>query len=151
LRARTFTFTLPREHCFNDLVGYIGELVDAREQLRDARAHRAHDPELLSASVSLMLLDKDRAELFIKMSFGIEEWVVENTRVKIGEGIAGRWPPPANLAHLQYRGERGVLGAQRSAVRNHVAPVGAAARPMSWWASSTSTTRPAERPSTATI
>ena len=31
----TFYFTLPREHCFNDLIGYIGEVVDAREQLHE--------------------------------------------------------------------------------------------------------------------
>ncbi len=91
-KGTTFTFTLPREHCFNDLVGYIGELVDAREQLHEMLELIVRMiAELLSAKrVSLMLLDKDRAELFIKMSFGIEEWVVENTRVKIGEGIAGK-------------------------------------------------------------
>ena len=91
-RGTTFHFTLPREHCFNDLVGYIGELVDAREQLHEMLELIVRMiAELLSAKrVSLMLLDKDRSELFIKMSFGIEEWVVENTRVKIGEGIAGK-------------------------------------------------------------
>jgi K+-sensing histidine kinase KdpD len=91
-KGTTFTFTLPREHCFNDLVGYIGELVDAREQLHEMLELIVRMiAELLSAKrVSLMLLDKDRSELFIKMSFGIEEWVVENTRVKVGEGIAGK-------------------------------------------------------------
>jgi len=91
-KGTTFHFTLPREHCFNDLVGYIGELVDAREQLHEMLELIVRMiAELLSAKrVSLMLLDKERAELFIKMSFGIEEWVVENTRVKIGEGIAGK-------------------------------------------------------------
>ncbi|HET6347659.1 MAG TPA: HD domain-containing phosphohydrolase [Candidatus Krumholzibacteria bacterium] len=91
-KGTTFHFTLPREHCFNDLIGYIGELVDAREQLHEMLELIVRMiAELLSAKrVSLMLLDKDRAELFIKMSFGIEEWVVENTRVKVGEGIAGK-------------------------------------------------------------
>jgi signal transduction histidine kinase len=91
-KGTTFTFTLPREHCFNDLVGYIGELVDAREQLHEMLELIVRMiAELLAAKrVSLMLLDKDRSELFIKMSFGIEEWVVENTRVKLGEGIAGK-------------------------------------------------------------
>ncbi|HEX6790040.1 MAG TPA: HD domain-containing phosphohydrolase, partial [Candidatus Krumholzibacteria bacterium] len=91
-RGSTFHFTLPREHCFNDLVGYIGELVDAREQLHEMLELIVRMiAELLQAKrVSLMLLDKDRSELFIKMSFGIEEWVVENTRVRIGEGIAGK-------------------------------------------------------------
>ncbi|HEX5133020.1 MAG TPA: HD domain-containing phosphohydrolase [Candidatus Krumholzibacteria bacterium] len=87
----TFYFTLPREHCFNDLIGYIGELVDAREQLHEMLELIVKMiAELLNARrVSLMLLDKERHELFIKMSYGIEEWVVENTRVKVGQGIAG--------------------------------------------------------------
>ena len=87
----TFYFTLPREHCFNDLIGYIGEVVDAREQLHEMLELIVRMiAELLNAKrVSLMLLDKSRSELFIKMSFGIEEWVVENTRVKVGQGIAG--------------------------------------------------------------
>lgn len=87
----TFYFTLPREHCFNDLIGYIGELVDAREQLHEMLELIVNMiAELLNAKrVSLMLLDKSRQELFIKMSYGIEEWVVENTRVKVGQGIAG--------------------------------------------------------------
>jgi K+-sensing histidine kinase KdpD len=90
-RGSTFYFTLPREHCFNDLIGYIGEVVDAREQLHEMLELIVRMiAELLNAKrVSLMLLDKSRAELFIKMSFGIEEWVVENTRVKVGQGIAG--------------------------------------------------------------
>ncbi|HEU4928888.1 MAG TPA: HD domain-containing phosphohydrolase, partial [Candidatus Krumholzibacteria bacterium] len=87
----TFYFTLPREHCFNDLIGYIGEVVDARDQLHEMLELIVRMiAELLNAKrVSLMLLDKSRSELFIKMSFGIEEWVVENTRVKVGQGIAG--------------------------------------------------------------
>ena len=87
----TFFFTVPREHCFNDLIGYIGEVVDAREQLHEMLELIVRMiAELLNAKrVSLMLLDKSRSELFIKMSFGIEEWVVENTRVKVGQGIAG--------------------------------------------------------------
>jgi len=88
----TFYFTLPREHCFNDLIGYIGEVVDAREQLHEMLELIVRMiAELLSARrVSLMLLDKSRSELFIKMSFGLDEWVVENTRVKVGQGIAGK-------------------------------------------------------------
>jgi hypothetical protein len=90
-RGSTFYFTLPREHCFNDLIGYIGEVVDAREQLHEMLELIVRMiAELLNAKrVSLMLLDKTRSELFIKMSYGIEEWVVENTRVRVGEGIAG--------------------------------------------------------------
>jgi signal transduction histidine kinase len=87
-----FTFTIPREHCFNDLIGYIGEVVDAREQLHEMLELIVKMiAELLSVKVvSLMLLDKTRSELFIKMSYGLDEWIVENTRVPIGEGIAGK-------------------------------------------------------------
>ena len=90
-KGSTFFFTLPREHCFNDLIGYIGEVVDARDQLHEMLELIVRMiAELLNAKrVSLMLLDKSRSELFIKMSFGIEEWVVENTRVRVGQGIAG--------------------------------------------------------------
>jgi putative methionine-R-sulfoxide reductase with GAF domain len=88
----TFSFTLPREACFNDLIGYIGEIVDARDQLHEMLELIVKMiAELLNARrVSLMLLDKSRQELFIKMSYGLEEWVVESTRVKVGQGIAGK-------------------------------------------------------------
>ena len=87
-----FTFTIPREHCFNDLIGYIAEVVDARDQLHEMLELIVKMiAELLSVKVvSLMLLDKTRSELFIKMSYGLEEWIVSNTRVKLGEGIAGK-------------------------------------------------------------
>jgi len=87
-----FTFSMPREHCFNDLVGYIAEVVDARDQLHDMLELIVRMiAELLSAKiVSLMLLDSNRRELFIKMSYGLDEWIVENARVKVGEGIAGK-------------------------------------------------------------
>lgn len=87
-----FIFSIPREFCGNDLGGYIAEVVDAREQLHDMLELIVRMiAELLSAKiVSLMLLDKDRSELFIKISYGLDEWIVENTRVKVGEGIAGK-------------------------------------------------------------
>jgi putative methionine-R-sulfoxide reductase with GAF domain len=66
--------------------------VDAREQLHEMLELIVKMiAELLNAKrVSLMLLDKSRQELFIKMSYGLEEWVVESTRVKVGQGIAGK-------------------------------------------------------------
>jgi ligand-binding sensor protein len=39
---------------------------------------------------SIMFLDKDKRELFIKASRGLSEDVVHNARVKLGEGISGR-------------------------------------------------------------
>lgn len=87
-----FTFKLPREHCTNDLAGYIAEIVDAKEHLHEMlELIIKMIAELLKTRrASLMLLDESQSELFIKIAFGIDEWIVENTRVKIGEGIAGR-------------------------------------------------------------
>jgi signal transduction histidine kinase len=91
-KGSTFTFTVPKEHCVNDLVGYISELVSAKEDLHEMLQLIVRMiAEMLSAKiVSLMLLDKDRSELFIKVSYGLEDWIVEQTRVKLGEGIAGK-------------------------------------------------------------
>jgi HD-GYP domain-containing protein (c-di-GMP phosphodiesterase class II)/anti-sigma regulatory factor (Ser/Thr protein kinase) len=87
-----FIVTLPKEHCANDPLGYLSELISAKTDL-----HELLDlivrmiAELLSAKIiSLMLLDRTRSELFIKVSYGLEEWIVEQARVKVGEGIAGR-------------------------------------------------------------
>ena len=87
-----FYFSLPKEHAFNDLIGYIGEVVDAKNQLHEMLELIVKMiAELLSTKhVSLMLLDKTRSELFIKMSYGLDEWIVKNARVKLGEGIAGK-------------------------------------------------------------
>lgn len=38
---------------------------------------------------SLMLLDEERSELYIKEARGIDPKIIEKTRVKLGEGIAG--------------------------------------------------------------
>lgn len=88
----TFTFTIPKEHCFNDLLGYIYEVVSAKEDLHEMLQLIVRMiAEMLSAKiVSLMLLDTNRSELFIKVSYGLEDWIVDQTRVKIGEGIAGK-------------------------------------------------------------
>jgi diguanylate cyclase (GGDEF)-like protein len=40
--------------------------------------------------VSLMLPDPERAELFIKAVKGINKWIAQNIRVRVGEGIAGK-------------------------------------------------------------
>ena len=45
--------------------------------------------ELGADRVSLMLLDEQAQELFIADALGLSETVVANTRVKIGEGLAG--------------------------------------------------------------
>jgi len=87
-----FTFTIPKKHCYNDLLGYIAEVINAKGELREMLDLIVRMiAELISAkTVSLMLLDSKRSELFIKVSYGLNEWVVEQTRVKVGEGISGR-------------------------------------------------------------
>ncbi len=87
-----FIMTIPKEHCYNDLLGFIAEVVNAKEELHDMLDVIVRMiAELLSAkTVSLMLLDRNRSELFIKVSYGLDEWIVEQTRVKVGEGISGK-------------------------------------------------------------
>ena len=65
-----FTFSIPKEHCFNDLIGYIAEVVDAKEQLHAMLELIVKKiAELLNTkTVSLMLLDKTRSERFSKMA-----------------------------------------------------------------------------------
>jgi signal transduction histidine kinase/HD-GYP domain-containing protein (c-di-GMP phosphodiesterase class II) len=87
-----FIFTLPKAHFVNDVVGYLSELISAKTDLHEMLNLIVRMiAELLSAKIiSLMLLDRTRSELFIKVSYGLDEWIVEQARVKIGEGIAGK-------------------------------------------------------------
>jgi signal transduction histidine kinase/putative methionine-R-sulfoxide reductase with GAF domain len=87
-----FTFSLPKKHCVNDLLGYIAKSIGTKSELHEMLTLIVRMiAELLSAKiVSLMLLDQNRRELFIKMSYGLDEWIVDQARVKVGEGIAGR-------------------------------------------------------------
>lgn len=87
----TFTFTIPKEHCVNNLLGYIAEQIGPKTELHEMLMLIVRMiAELLSAKiVSLMLVDQTQSELFIKVSYGLDEKIVEDTRVKIGEGIAG--------------------------------------------------------------
>ncbi|MEJ2720321.1 MAG: GAF domain-containing protein, partial [bacterium] len=87
-----FTLTLPKEHCVNELLGYLSEGITAKSELHEMLNLIVRMiAELLSAKmISLMLLDRTRSELFIKVSYGLDEWIVEQARVKVGEGIAGK-------------------------------------------------------------
>lgn len=87
----TFTFTIPKEHCVNELLGYVSQRLGDKTELHEMlKLIVRMIAELLSARiVSLMLLDQTRSELFIKVSYGLDEKIVEQTRVKLGEGIAG--------------------------------------------------------------
>jgi signal transduction histidine kinase/HD-GYP domain-containing protein (c-di-GMP phosphodiesterase class II) len=88
----TFSFTLPKEHHFNDLLGYIFDSMEARDEIQDMFQLAVKVvAEILSAKiVSMMLLDRERKELFIKVAYGLDEKIVENARVKMGKSIAGR-------------------------------------------------------------
>jgi HD-GYP domain-containing protein (c-di-GMP phosphodiesterase class II) len=87
-----FAFSLPKEHCVNDLLGYLSDVISAKSELHEMLNLIVRMiAELLSAKmISLMLLDRTRSELFIKVSYGLDEWIVENARSKVGEGIAGK-------------------------------------------------------------
>ncbi|MCK4236079.1 MAG: GAF domain-containing protein, partial [Candidatus Krumholzibacteria bacterium] len=86
-----FTFTLPKEHHFNDLLGYILDTLEARDEIQEMfRLAAKVIAEMLSVKiVSLMLLDRDKEELFIKSAYGLDESIVEMTRVPLGTGVAG--------------------------------------------------------------
>ena len=88
----SFTFTLPKEHHFNDLLGYLFESIEASEEIQEMfQLSVQFIAEMLSAKiVSLMLLDRSRAELFIKGAYGLDERVVEKARVAFGRAIAGK-------------------------------------------------------------
>ncbi len=90
-KGSAFTFTLPKEHHFNDLLGYIFDSLDAREEFQDMFQLAVKViAEVLSVKiVSLMLLDHEKEELFIKVAYGLGEDIVEKTRVRLGTGIAG--------------------------------------------------------------
>ncbi|MGD1048295.1 MAG: HD domain-containing phosphohydrolase [Candidatus Krumholzibacteriaceae bacterium] len=88
----TFTFTLPKEHHFNDLLGYVFETIDARDEIQEMFQLAVQViAEMLSAKiVSLMLLDQEKKELFIKVAYGLDEHIVSHARVRLGTGIAGK-------------------------------------------------------------
>ncbi len=88
----TFTFTLPKEHHFNDLIGFIFGSAEYQEEINEIfKLAVKIVAELFSAKiVSLMLLDQEKKELFIKDAYGLEEEVVEKARVRLGKSIAGR-------------------------------------------------------------
>ncbi|MCK4537933.1 MAG: GAF domain-containing protein [Candidatus Krumholzibacteria bacterium] len=88
----TFTFTLPKEHHFNDLIGFIFGAKDSRNEINEIfKLSVKIVAELFSAKiVSLMLLDQQKGDLFIKDAYGLDEEIVETTRVKVGKSIAGK-------------------------------------------------------------
>ncbi len=91
-KGSAFTFTMPKEHHFNDMLGYIFDTTEARDEIQEMfQLAVKFIAEVLSAKiVSLMLLDQAKKDLFIKVAYGLDEDVVAKTRVPVGKGIAGR-------------------------------------------------------------
>lgn len=91
-KGSAFIFTMPKEHHFNDMLGYIFDTMEARDEIQEMfQLAVKFIAEVLSAKiVSLMLLDQAKKDLFIKVAYGLDEKVVEKTRVSVGKGIAGR-------------------------------------------------------------
>lgn len=87
-----FTFTLPKEHHFNDLLGNVFDTIDAHDEILEMFQLAVQViAEMLSAKiVSLMLLDQEKKELFIKVAYGLDEKIVSHSRVRLGSGIAGK-------------------------------------------------------------
>ena len=120
----TFTFTLPKEHHFNDLLGYVFETIDARDEIQEMFQLAVQViAEMLSAKiVSLMLLDQEKKELFIKVAYGLDEHIVSRARVRLGTGIAGKVAETGRAApHRERRDERAQGRAEQPAVRDEVA------------------------------
>jgi signal transduction histidine kinase len=87
----TFTFTLPKEHYVNDFLGYVDDRITSNSELHEMLSLIVRMiAELLSVKmVSLMLLDKTRSKLFVKVSYGLDQRIAGEIQVKVGEGIAG--------------------------------------------------------------
>ena len=87
-----FIFTLPKEHHFNDFLGFLFNSTDSKKEINEMFSLSVHVvAEVLSAKiVSIMILDQQRKELFIKDAYGLDEEIVRNTRVKVGTSIAGK-------------------------------------------------------------
>lgn len=88
----TFTFTLPKQHHFNDLLGYLFDSMEGRDEIQELlQLAVTVIAEMLSAKiVSLMLLEQEKKELFIKVAYGLDESVVARARARLGSGIAGK-------------------------------------------------------------
>ena len=109
----TFTFTLPKEHHFNDLLGHLFDSIDARDEIQEMFQLVVRViAEVLSAKiVSLMLLDQEKKELFIKVAYGLHEDVVAHARVRLGTGIAGKVAETAEPLLIENVETSGLKGA----------------------------------------
>lgn len=102
-KGSEFIFTLPKEHHFNNTLGYLFDSIDARDDIQEMfQLSVKFIAEILSAKiVSLMLLDQSKRDLFIKVAYGLDEEVVARTRVPVGKGIAGRVAESGEPLHIK--------------------------------------------------
>ncbi len=87
-----FTVVLPKKQVIvNPQVLSLGKAVQRFEVERYMELLIEIVAELIGAKrVSIMLLDREKTELHIECAIGIDEEVVEHTKLKLGEGIAGK-------------------------------------------------------------
>lgn len=112
-KGSEFTFTLPKEHHFNDQLGYVFDSMDAKEELQEMFQLAVKViAEIISAKiVSIMLLDQERRELFIKVAYGLDVEIVGNTRVPLGGGVAGKVAESGEPLLVTDVEESGITGA----------------------------------------
>jgi len=111
-KGTEFIFTLPKEHHFNDLLGFLFNSTDSRNEINELfKLSVRVVAEVLSAKiVSIMILDPERKELFIKDAYGLDEEIVRKARVKVGSSIAGKVAESGKPLLIENVEEVGVTG-----------------------------------------
>jgi signal transduction histidine kinase/HD-GYP domain-containing protein (c-di-GMP phosphodiesterase class II) len=91
-KGAAFSFTIPKEHHVNTQPETVlGEVTRSGEFERLMRLLVRMVADYMDCKiVSVMLLSQDRSELFVQIAYGLDESIVKDARVKVGEGIAGR-------------------------------------------------------------
>ena len=91
-RGAAFSFTIPKEQHLNvQPETVLGDLTHTKEFAHMMRLLVQMVADYMDCKiVSVMLLSKDKNELFVQLAYGLDESVVKGSRVKIGSGIAGR-------------------------------------------------------------
>ncbi|MBN2070721.1 MAG: GAF domain-containing protein [Candidatus Krumholzibacteriota bacterium] len=111
-KGSVFTFTIPKEHHFNDLLGFLFGSADEKNKITEIfQLTVSVVAEMLCAKiVSLMLIDQERKELYIKNAYGLDEEIVEKARVKLGRSIAGKVAETGEPLLIENVEELGIAG-----------------------------------------
>lgn len=91
-QGAAFRFTLPKQQLMNEgRATVLGDVTRRQEfsQVLQLLVRMVAD-YMECKIVSVMLLSADRKELYIQAAYGLEEHVVRDAAVGVGEGIAGR-------------------------------------------------------------